>query len=123
MKRTKITINENGIVSVPDKVMMQDFEIAELFGVMIPTVRASIRTVLKSGVCDGDFSNGGTVIGKSIIPDYFGMDMVVALAFKIQSPQTEIFRRWILSKATNKGKSISPQIFVSVNNQRNKELN
>lgn len=47
MKREIITINGNGQVSVPDSVQMRDFEIAELFEVMMPTVRANIRAILK----------------------------------------------------------------------------
>ena len=42
MKREKITISENGIITLPgnptETVWMRDFEIAELFGVMIPTI-------------------------------------------------------------------------------------
>lgn len=123
MRQEIITISDNGMVFVPDNVQMRDFEIAELFGVMIPTVRSNILAVLKSGVCDGDFSNGGIVIGKSIIPDYYGLDMVVALAFRIQSYRAGIFRKWVLGRVTRKEKSVSHQIFVSTNNQINKVLN
>lgn len=103
-KKTIVTINENGIVSVPDKVMMQDFEIAELFGVMIPTIRSNVRAILKSGIATSDCTNGATLVGNNILPDYHGLDMVVALAFRIQSPQAEIFRRWILKKTSKQGK-------------------
>ncbi|MEG0518933.1 MAG: hypothetical protein RR555_08710, partial [Bacteroidales bacterium] len=72
MQQGKITISENGVVSVPDNVMMQDFEIAELFGVFSQTIRSNIQAILKSGLCEGDLSNGGTVIGNSIISDYHG---------------------------------------------------
>ena len=122
MKREIITINENGIVSVPDKVMMQDFEIAGLFGMMISTIRSNIRSVLKTGITTSDFSNGATLVGNNILPDYYGLDMIMALAFRIQSVQAKVFRRWILRKVTEKGMN-SPQIFVSVYNRGNKELN
>lgn len=97
-KRTMVTINENGTVSVPDKVMMQDFEIAELFGVMIPTIRSNIRVILKTGVATNDFDNGATLVGNNVLPDYHGLDMVEALAFRIQSPQAKVFRNWVLRK-------------------------
>lgn len=75
MKREIITISENGSVSVPDKVMMQDFEIAWLFGVTIPAVRANIRTILKTGIATGDYTNGATLVGNNILPDcYIGYD-------------------------------------------------
>lgn len=109
MEQTKIVINGNGIVSVPGKVMMKDFEIAGLFGVMMPAVRANIRTILKTGIVTGDFTNGATLVGNNIVPDYYGLDMIMALAFRIHSPQAEIFRRWILGKATKVERGIIRQ--------------
>lgn len=123
MKREIITINENGQVSVPDSVQMRDFEIAELFEVMIPIIRSNIRAILKSGMAVADTQNGGTFFGSTFYPDYLGLDIIMTLAFRIQSPQAEVFRRWVLSKATIKGKSVTPQIFLSVNNRINRELN
>lgn len=96
MKREIITINGSGKVSVPDKVMMRDFEIAELFGVMIPTVRSNICTILKTGIATGDYTNGATLVGNNVLPDYHGLDLVVALAFRIQSPKAELFRKWVM---------------------------
>lgn len=123
-KKTIVTINGNGTMSVPDKVMMQDFEIAELFGVMISTIKSNIRTILKTGIATSDCTNGATLVGNNILPDYHGLDMVVALAFRIQSPQTEIFRRWILTKATERGQNIASQIFIAMSNKRSsKTLN
>lgn len=115
MRREIITINENGRVSVSDKVMMQDFEIAGLFGVMISTIRSNIRTILKTGIVTGDFTNGATLVGNNILPDCYGLDMIMALAFRIHSPQTGIFRRWILEKATKVERGITHQpIFISI---------
>ncbi|CAK7017691.1 MAG: hypothetical protein PARBA_00735 [Parabacteroides sp.] len=123
-KGTIVTINGNGTVSVPGKVMMQDFEIAELFGVTIPAIRANIRTILKTGIVTGDFTNGATLVGNNILPDYHGLDMVVALAFRIQSPQTEIFRRWILGKATKVERDIIRQpILISIDKSINGFVN
>ena len=123
-KRTMVTINGNDSVSVPDKVMMRDFEIAELFGVMIPTVRANIRTILKTGIVTGGFINGATLVGNNILPDYYELDMIIALAFRIHSPQTGIFRRWILGKVTKSKRDTAPQIFVAVSDKRSsKTLN
>lgn len=123
-KETIVTINGNGIVSVPDKVMMQDFEIAELFEVMIPTIRSNVRAILKSEVVTIDTQHGGTVIGATLLPDYHGLDMIIALAFRIQTPQTEIFRKWILGKATEAEKStINQPILISIGKPRNQFVN
>lgn len=114
-KETIVTINGNGIVSVPDKVMMQDFEIAELFGVVIPTIRSNVRAILKSEVVIADMQHGGTVIGTTILPDYYGLDMVVALAFRIHSYNAGILREWILRKVTARSKCSNIPLYISFN--------
>ena len=101
MKRYIITISDSDMVHIPTTVSMRDFEIAQLFGVFQQTVKANIRTILKSGVSCGDTSKGGVVVGNSIIPDYFGLDMVIAIAFRVRSPKAEIFRQWIMKRLTN----------------------
>ena len=123
MQQGVIVISENGKVSVPNSVQMRDFEIAELFGVMVPTVKGKMRQILKEGICGSDLSTGGIVVGNTVMPEYYELDMIIALSFRIQSPQAEVFRRWVLSKAIDKGRSISPQVFVSVNSRISKELN
>ena len=100
MKKNIITISDNGSVYVPTNVQMRDFEIAELFGAMIPTVRSHVRAILKTGIATGDYTNAATLVGNNVLPDYLGLDMVVALAFRIQSYKAEIFRKWIIRKTT-----------------------
>lgn len=124
MERKLIEISENGNVFIPDNVQMRDFEIAELFGVMILTIRSNIRAILKTGVVTADLTNGATLVGCNVLPDYHGLDMIVALAFRIQSPQAEIFRRWILAKAVKRESSmINQQIFISVDKSINRLIN
>lgn len=113
MKREIITITENGKVYVPANVQMRDFEIASLFGIIVPTVKGKIKQVLKDGVCQGDFTNAGTVVGNSITPDYYGLDMVVALAFRIQSPQAKMFRKWVLERMVSTNTTIQSSIAVN----------
>lgn len=119
MRKNIITINQSGVVSVPDNVQMRDFEIAELFGVMMPTVKSNIRAILKTRVVTEDTTNGATLVCCNILPDYFGLDMVVAIAFRIHSLQSKVFRRWILRKATEKERNENSQIFISLNSERN----
>ena len=50
MERAIITINESGYVNIPDgDVWMPEMELVELFGVIAPTLRATIRAIYKSG--------------------------------------------------------------------------
>ena len=53
MERSTITMSESGNIIIPDNVAsiwMSEPELVELFGVIVPTLRAAIRTVYKSGV-------------------------------------------------------------------------
>lgn len=53
MKREAITMDEYGRGAVPSdaaSVWMSEMELVELFNVIVPTLRAAIRAVYKSGV-------------------------------------------------------------------------
>lgn len=75
MKREKITISSNGIFTIPDassaNILMRDFEIAELLEITLPAIKSNIRTILKSGIVTTDVTNGATLVGNNILPDYY----------------------------------------------------
>lgn len=118
MKRSIVTISDNGTVSVPANVQMRDFEIAELFEVMIPTIRSNICAILKTNIVTADLTNGTTLVGCNVVPDYHGLDMVVALAFRIQSAQAEVFRKWIMRKMMQ---SNMQPIYIGINEMKGKD--
>lgn len=113
-----VIINDNGAVIVPANVLMRDFEIAELFGVMIPTIRSNIRAILKTNIATADCANGATLVGCNVVPDYHGLDMIVALAFRIQSAQAEVFRKWIMRKVM---KSDMQPIYIGVSEMKGRD--
>ncbi len=114
MKRRIITITDGGSVTVPSETKMSISEIADLFGIYYQTAKRHIHTIEKSGVASGDYSLSCTVEGKSIYPDYYGLEMVIALAFRVQSEKTEMFRRWVCRRATHSSTQI---VFTSLNNK------
>lgn len=96
MKRGTITIDNNTVhVKLHEgTVWLTQHQIADLFGVFVAAVNSNIRVVLKSEVLDKDkvcrnlnHDNGMTVL--------YNLEMITALAFRIRSEKTEIFRRWI----------------------------
>ncbi|GAB6120227.1 hypothetical protein [Dysgonomonas termitidis] len=112
--RGVITITENGIVAVPGHVRMSVSDIADLFGIYYQTAKKLIRDIEKSGVVRGDDSMDCVVEGKNIYPDYYGLDMVIALAFRIQSRNAEVFREWLCGKAVRK--EIPEMPIISIQN-------
>ncbi len=111
MKNRVITINNSGEVNIPAHVEMMNFEIAQLLGIMLPTVRGCIKRLLKSRMILD--CSGGEVHGNKVIPTHFGLDVVIAIALQVESYQADLLRKWILSNITS-GKITSPPIFISL---------
>jgi hypothetical protein len=101
MKRKIVTISDNGIVSVPasTEIRMTVSEIANLFGIYYQTAKKCIRAIEKSTIASGDYSMSCTVEGMQVYPDYYGLEMIIAVAFRVQSQNAEIFRNWITRQA------------------------
>lgn len=88
MKREILLLAKNGTLLVPTDtncIAMTEYEIAALFGVIAPTVRAAIKAVYKSGVIrEGDAkrylnkTNGNGI-------EVYNIEMIFALAFRIDS--------------------------------------
>lgn len=98
MRRSIITISEGGVVNVPTHVLMMDFEIAQLLGIMLPTVRGGIKRLLKSRMILD--CSGGEVHGNKIVPTHFGLDVVIAIAFQVESYRADLFRKWVIRRMT-----------------------
>ena len=99
MKRSKIIIMDNEKVIVPSEVRMNISEIADLFGIFHQTAKRHIRAIEKSGVAGGDYSMSSTCQGAKVYPDYYGLEMIIALTFRVQSAEADVFRKWLLHKA------------------------
>lgn len=96
MKKRTITITiENGIVYVPNGTRMSIVEIANLFDIFYQTAKREIRTIEKLGIASGD-ATSCTAEGQTICPDYYGLEMVIALAFRVKTAKAEVFRKWII---------------------------
>jgi len=108
-----ITINDNGTIGVPINVQMRDYEIANLLAVMVPTVRGAIKRLLKSRIKLD--SSGDIVSGNSIIPEFFGLEVVVAVAFQVDSYRADIFRKCVMRKLTQPN---SLPIYIGMNDMR-----
>lgn len=116
MKRKIITI-ENGIVSVPATagIRMTRHEIAALFEVYIQTVNANIKAVLKAGIIKADISCPATMAGNIILPDVCGLEMIIALSFRIKSRNADVLRGWIMRKAISNITGIEILVYRNCN--------
>lgn len=102
MDRRMISIVGGRVVVTPasnGSVWMSKHQIADLFGCFVSKVGSNIAAILKSGVFDETkvcrhyrFGNGSSI-------ELYNLEMIAALAFRINSQNADVFRRWLMQKA------------------------
>jgi len=110
MNRGIITISEIGVVSIPTTpVWMTKFEIADLFGVFSCDIRKAIRTIYKNKELSETDTMKYIKQTDGISYDVYNLEMIIAIAFRICSKESILFRRFVISEicATKKGNPIT----------------
>ena len=119
MERGKITITENDVIinSIDENIWLSSYEIAKLFDVFLAKITSNIRSILKSDVFWKNdvcfcyhYSNGNSV-------DLYNFEMITALAFRIDSPKADVFRKWLMKQVSVKRKNepetkVAPTLIV-----------
>lgn len=101
MERNIITMSESGNIIIPDNVAyiwMSESELMELFGVIVPALRAAIRAVYKSGVLNKHEVQKYVRLENGYHADVFSFPMIVALAFRINSSGAEQVRKILFER-------------------------
>lgn len=109
MNRGIITISETGAVTMPTvSVWMTQQEIADLFGVFSCDVRKAIHAIYKHKELNELDTMKYLRQADGISYDVYSLEMIIAIAFKICSKETLLFRRFIINEicATKRGNSI-----------------
>ena len=90
-----------GRVAVPSdaaNVWMSEMELVTLFDVIAPTLRAAIRAVYKSGVLQSCEVERRIRLPNGYYADVYALPMVVALAFRINTPNAARVRNALLKR-------------------------
>ena len=101
MKRTIITMDGCGRVAVPSdtaNVWMSEMELVKLFDVIAPTLRASIRAVFKSQMLQPCEVESRIRLPNGYYSEVYALPMVVALAFRINTPNAARVRDALLER-------------------------
>ena len=114
MNRGIITINETGIVTMPKApVWMTKFEIADLFGVFSCDIRKAIWAIYKNKELSETDTKKYIKQPDGISYDVYSLEMIIAIAFKICSKETLLFRRFVINEICTTKKGIPVTLFVS----------
>ena len=94
-------MDECGKIAVPSdtaNVWMSEMELVSLFGVIAPTLRAAIRAVYKSGVLQSYDVERRIRLTNGYYVKVYALPMVVALAFRINTPNAARVRNTLLER-------------------------
>ena len=99
MERAIITISESGRVNIPSSnVWMSEMELVELFGVISPTLRSTIKALYKSGtLCPATTQRCDLAMPKSWAT-FYNLEVVIALAFKLNTYEANRIRQKVLER-------------------------
>ena len=119
MERVIITISENGRVNIPDSnVWMSEMELVELFGVLAPTLRAAIRAIYKSEMLCPAATQRCDTITPASWATFYNLEMVVALAFRLNTYEASRIRQKVLEGLCMINKS-EINLFIALKSERN----
>lgn len=110
MDRGVITISETGAVTIlTAPVWMTKFEIADLFGIFSCDIRKAIRVIYKNKELSETDTMKYIKQTDGISYDVYNLEMIIAIAFKICSKGTLLFRRFVIDEicATKKGSPVT----------------
>lgn len=121
MERGIITISETDVFTIPTApAWMTKFEIADLFGVFSCDIRKAIQTIYKNKELDEAETMKYTKQANGISYDVYNLEMVIAIAFKICSKESKIFRRFVMDRICARIKGTQAMLFVSCSKGSNR---
>ena len=107
MERQVITIQAECVIYAPHlgEVWMTAWEIAELFYVSGVTVKNTIKRIWKQGALK-EFENHRYIkLDNGNSADVFNLEIVMAIAFQIDTFQAKLFREYMIGKIVRKKQS------------------
>ncbi|KDS35487.1 hypothetical protein M092_2383 [Parabacteroides distasonis str. 3776 D15 iv] len=101
-------------------VWMTKFEIANLFGVFSCDVRKAIHSIYKNKELNEVETQKYVRQSDGISYDVYNIEVIIAVAFRICSKESVLFRRFIISKMSATMKETTITLFVSYDNGNNR---
>lgn len=121
MNRGIITINETGAVTMPTiPIWITKFEIADLFGVFSCDIRKVIHTIYKNKELNEADTMRYIKQTDGISYDVYNLEMIIAIAFRICSKESILFRRFVINEISGTKRGTPVTLFVSCGRDNNR---
>lgn len=120
MSRGIITISETDVVIMPSApVWMTQFEIADLFGAFSCDIRKAIHSIYKNKELNEIETQKYIKQPDGISYDVYSIEMVIAIAFRICSNESVLFRQFVLNEISATKKETPITLFFSCGRRSN----
>ena len=121
MNRGIISLSETGAITMPTApVWMTKFEIADLFGVFSCDVRKAILTIYKNKELNEVETQKYIKQTDGISYDVYNLEMIIAVAFRICSRESILFRKFVVNEINATKKEAPITLFVSCSRGSNR---
>lgn len=101
-------------------VWMTQFEIADLFGMFSCHVRKAIRSIYKNKELNELDTMKYLRQVDGISYDVYSLEMIIAVAFKICSKESALFRRFVINEISGTKRGTPVTLFVSCGRSDNR---
>ena len=112
MTRGTIIIEDNTVIVTGNGVWMTATEIAGLFHTGVPAVNAAIRAVLKTDVLSDYEVCRYIQLENGLYGDVYSLEIIIPVAFRLDTYCTHVFRTWLVGKALSKEKRQAYVMFI-----------
>ena len=121
MDRGIITISKMGMVTIPTaSVWMTQFEIADLFGVFSCDIRKAIHAIYRNKELNECDTMKYIKQPDGISYDVYNLEIVIAIAFRICSRESILFRRFVVNEICAIKREAPITLFVSCGRENNR---
>ncbi|WP_281863228.1 MULTISPECIES: RhuM protein [Bacteroides] len=112
MTRGIIIIEDKTVSVTGNEVWMTAGEIAGLFHTGVPAVNAAIRAVRKSDVLSDYEVCRYIQLENGLYGDVYSLEIIIPVAFRLNTYYTHVFRTWLVNKALSKEKRQAYVMFI-----------
>ena len=114
--RRIIETDENGNIRITGnshtEIWMTAWEMAELFNATVPSIQKEIKAVRKSGIFSDYEVCKYIRMENGYSADIFNLDIIFAVAYRVNTFYTHAFRKWLKKKAVSENKQEQKSVFI-----------
>lgn len=114
--RRIIKTDENGNIRIAGnshtEIWMTVWEIAELFNASVSSIQKEIKAIRKSGILTDYEACKYIRMENGYSADIFNLDIIIAVAYRVNSFYAHAFRQWLKEKAVSENKQEQKSLFI-----------